>query len=156
MFDAGSLSPALGPAIRYDPATAVRKGAERTVQALGLVIGALVNVVNVVATNPTQAPPVQGVVGIVFVIGGLIQSYPPIFLLWTAGVLSANLALINILPIPPLDGGGIVVAGLQSMFGERATRPIIRVAQLLGIAVFISLFFYVTAFDLLRGFGVLP
>jgi regulator of sigma E protease len=156
VFDAGDLSPALGPAIPHDPGSAIRKGGERTVQALGLVIGALGNFVNAVATNPTQAPPVSGVVGIVFVIGGLIQTYPPVFLLWTAGVLSANLALINILPIPPFDGGGIVVAGLQALFGERATRPVVRFAQLLGVLVFVGLFFYVTAFDLLRGFGLLP
>jgi len=154
MFDAGSLSPALGPTISHDPGTSIRKGAERTVQALGLVIGALGNLINIVATNPAQAPPVSGVVGVVFVIGGLIQAYPPIFLLWTAGVLSANLALINILPIPPFDGGGIAVAGLQAIFGERATRPVVRLAQFVGILVFVGLFFYVTAFDLLRGFGL--
>jgi regulator of sigma E protease len=155
-FDAGAVSLALGPAIPHDAPSAIRKGGERTVQALGLVIGALGNFVNAVATNPTQAPPVSGVVGIVFVIGGLIQTYPPVFLLWIAGVLSANLALINILPIPPFDGGGIVVAGLQALFGERATRPVVRFAQLLGVLVFVGLFFYVTAFDLLRGFGLLP
>jgi regulator of sigma E protease len=156
VFDAGNLAPALGPAIQHDLASAIGQGGQRTVQALGLVIGALGNLVTVVATNPTQAPPVSGVVGIVFIVGGLIQSYPPVFLLWTAGVLSANLALINILPIPPFDGGGIAVAVLQAIFGERATRPAARAAQLLGVLVFLGLFVWVTFFDVLRGFGLLP
>ena len=39
------------------------------------------------------------------VVGDVRGRLPPVFLLWFVGLLSANLAVINILPIPPLDGG---------------------------------------------------
>ena len=35
---------------------------------------------------------------------------PPVFLLWFIGLLSANLAVVNALPFPPLDGGRVAVA----------------------------------------------
>ena len=40
--------------------------------------------------------------------------------LYVAGILSANLALVNILPFPPLDGGRMLVIAAQ---GDPALRP---------------------------------
>ena len=38
-------------------------------------------------------------------------------LLLLAGVISANLALVNVLPLPVLDGGKIVIMVLKRVFG---------------------------------------
>ena len=51
---------------------------------------------------------------------------PPVFLLWLVGLLSANLAVINVLPFPPLDGGRAAGAIIQRVsnnrIGEAAER----------------------------------
>ena len=47
-------------------------------------------------------------------------SSDPIFTLYLAGMLSANLALVNILPFPPLDGGRMLVLLLKALFGPAA------------------------------------
>ncbi len=155
-FDQGSVSPVLGPPIVRDPLAAVRKGGERTVQALGLVLGALGSLVGSVATDPTQPPPVAGPVGIVFEIGALLRDYPPVFLLWVTGLLSANLALINVLPFPPLDGGRIAVAVLQSAVGNRISGSAERLAYFFGFVLLMGLLAWVTWFDILRGFRISP
>ena len=36
-----------------------------------------------------------------------------------AGILSANLALVNVLPFPPLDGGRMLMLVLKRIFGRR-------------------------------------
>jgi regulator of sigma E protease len=145
-----------GPPIRHDPGTAVQKGVARTGQALGLVVGALGTLAGSVATDPTQAPPVSGPVGIVFTVGALLQSYPPVFILWMSGLLSANLALINILPLPPLDGGRIAVNVLQAALGNRISGSIERFAYFFGFVLLIGFLLWVTYFDVLRGPQLAP
>lgn len=155
-FDPGDVRLEPGPSIRHDLAEAVQKGAQRTAQALGLVLGALGALVGSLISNPTQAPPVAGPVGITFAIGSLLQSYPPVFVLWLAGVLSANLALINILPYPPLDGGRIAVALLQAAAGNRISERIERLAYAIGFAILMVVVLWITYFDLLRGSQLTP
>jgi len=155
-FDQGGVSAAIGPPIPRDAANAVRKGAERTVQALGLVLGALGSLVGSAASDPTQAPPVAGPVGIIFEIGTLMREYPPIFLLWVTGMLSANVALINILPLPPFDGGRIAVAVLQAAVGNRISASAERLAYFFGFVLLMGLLVWVTLFDVLRGFRIVP
>ena len=149
-FDPGSIDAVAGPPVRRDALAAVQKGVARTAQALGLVLGALGSLVGTVASNPTQAPPVSGPIGITFFIGNLLQSYPPVFLLYMTGVLSANLALINILPLPPLDGGRIAVITLQRALGNRISGSAERLAYFLGFVFFLGLLLWISYFDVLR------
>jgi regulator of sigma E protease len=155
-FEPGDLVAEPGPPIRNDAAAALQKGVARTGQALGLVVGALGSLAGSVAADPTQAPPVSGPVGIVFAVGALLQSYPPVFILWMAGLLSANLALINILPLPPLDGGRIAVSVLQAAVGNRISGSIERFAYFFGFVLLIGFILWVTYFDVLRGPQLAP
>jgi regulator of sigma E protease len=155
-FDPGDIVAQPGPPIRHDPGIAVQKGVARTGQALGLVLGALGTLAGSVAADPTQAPPVSGPVGIVFTVGALLQSYPPVFILWMSGLLSANLALINILPLPPLDGGRIAVSVLQAALGNRISGSIERFAYFFGFVLLIGFLLWVTYFDVLRGPQLAP
>ena len=46
---------------------------------------------------------------------------PPVFLFWLIGMLSANLAVVNVLPLPPLDGGRVLMTVLQALSGKRVS-----------------------------------
>jgi len=74
-------------------------------------------------------------------------------LLHLAGLLSINLAVLNILPIPPLDGGRVATSLLRHALGERRGRIAERRIVAVGVALMLLLFVAVTAGDLLSLFG---
>ena len=100
--------------ITHDPISAVELGARRTVDAATLILRGLCDLVSNI-TNPQ----VSGPVGIVSDIGVVRSSLPPVYLIWFIGLLSANLAVVNVLPFPPLDGGRVAVSLIQAATGNR-------------------------------------
>jgi regulator of sigma E protease len=136
-----------------DPAAAVSIGGRETIRALGLILDGLGSLVGSFAADPTAAPPVAGPIGIATQIGDIFWNAGPILTLYVAGILSANLALVNILPFPPLDGGRMLVITLKRIFG---TRISLRAEQLTYLVGFIFLFVFliwVTGFDIIRSLG---
>ena len=84
-----------------------------------------------------QPPPVSGPVGIATQIGDVFWQLGPLFTLYVAGILSANLAVVNILPFPPLDGGRMLMITLKRVFGARIS---LRAEQLTYMVGFVFLF----------------
>lgn len=73
-------------------------------------------------------------------------------LLRFAGLLSANLAVLNLLPIPPLDGGRIAGLLLRRALGGARGRTVERRLIIVGAVAMLALFAVVTFGDLLRIF----
>ena len=71
------------------------------------------------------------------------------FVMFTA-LISINLGLVNLLPIPALDGGHLVMFSIEAIIG----RPLPEVVQNLllrgGVAFLLSLMIFVTIFDVMR------
>jgi regulator of sigma E protease len=65
-------------------------------------------------------------------------------------VLSANLALVNILPFPPLDGGRMLMIVLKSLFGARISLRAERLTYVVGFAVLMAFLIWVSGFDIAR------
>ena len=65
-------------------------------------------------------------------------------------LLSANLAILNVLPIPPMDGGRIATSLLRSVSRERIGIRFERRAALVGFVLFIALVFWIGANDIAR------
>ncbi len=131
--------------ITHDPLTAVAIGFQRTVDAATLILRGLGDLVS----NLTN-PPVSGPVGIVGAIGQVRSSLPPVYLIWFIGLLSANLAVVNILPFPPLDGGRIAVSLIQAATGNRIGEAAERLVYLTGFIVLMALLVWITFFDIQR------
>lgn len=74
-------------------------------------------------------------------------------LLQFAALLSLNLGIINLLPIPALDGGHFVVLLVEALRGKPIEAKYVRVVQMAGIILLLSLMFFTTAQDLGRLFG---
>lgn len=68
------------------------------------------------------------------------------------GLLSINLAVLNILPIPGLDGGHVLFIILGSLFGRRVAPKIEHWIHTVGIVVLLILMFLVTIRDIQRTF----
>jgi regulator of sigma E protease len=144
--------------VTYTPVEAIALGAQRTVDAFSMILAGLGDLARSIVTDPTQAPPASGPVGIAVSIGDILWSLGPLYVLYMAGLLSANLALVNILPFPPLDGGRMLVILLKAIpvYGKRIS---LRAEQLTYAVGFIALFtflIWITVFDVARQIGGTP
>jgi len=139
--------------LHYDVGEAIRIGAQRTVDALGLIVGGLGQLVDSIVNHPTEAPPVQGPVGIATQIGDVFWQLGPIITLYVAGILSANLAVVNILPFPPLDGGRMLILTLKRLFGARISVRAEQLTYMVGFVFLFAFLIWITGFDIVRGLG---
>ena len=140
-----------GSSTTNDPVTAVVAGVDQTVRALGVVLGGLGALVSSVAADPTAAPPVSGPVGIATQIGDVFWNQGIILTLYVAAILSANLALVNILPFPPLDGGRMLMITLKRLFGARISLRAEQLTYMVGFVFLFAFIIWVTGYDVVRG-----
>lgn len=61
--------------------------------------------------------------------------------LWVLGLISLSLALLNLLPLLPLDGGHIAFSIIEGIRGRAVGREIYERVSVIGIAVVLLLFF---------------
>ena len=130
-------------------------GQQQTTRALGLILGGLASLGSQIVTNPTAPPDAVGPIGIGFQLGTVIWGLGPVFTLMFAGILSANLALVNFLPFPPLDGGRMVVILLKSAVGNAISVRAERLTYLVGFALLFAFLIWITAFDIARVGGAI-
>jgi regulator of sigma E protease len=133
-----------------DLPAAIAIAGQQTVHWFGLILAGLGDLVGGFVSNPTAAPPVAGPIGIATQIGDIFFGAGPILTLYVAGVLSANLALVNILPFPPLDGGRMLMIVLKSVFGARISLRAERLTYVVGFAVLMAFLVWVSGFDIAR------
>jgi regulator of sigma E protease len=136
-----------------DLATAIQIGIDQTVRWMGLIVGGLASLVSSVVSNPTAPPPVSGPVGIATQIGDIFWNSGPILTLYVAGILSANLAVVNILPFPPLDGGRMLMITLKRIFGARISLRAEQLTYVVGFVFLFAFIIWVTGFDIIRIVG---
>src|SRR5437763_1851942 len=67
--------------------------------------------------------------------------------LWFSLLLNVNLAILNMLPIPVLDGGHIVLAIIESVRRRPVNMRVLEVVQTSCAAVIIGYMLYITFFD---------
>jgi regulator of sigma E protease len=65
-----------------------------------------------------------------------VQNY-----LWVLGLISLSLALLNLLPLLPLDGGHIFFSLLEAVRGRAVAREVYERVSAIGIALVLMLFF---------------
>lgn len=92
---------------------------------------------------------VVGPVGIVNYVGEASQNGIGSVLL-LAALISVNLAIINLIPIPALDGGRLLILGIEVVMRRGAPRLAVQVLNALGIALIIMLMLVVTYQDIVR------
>src|SRR6478736_7066413 len=67
--------------------------------------------------------------------------------LWFSVILNVNLAILNLLPIPVLDGGHIVLALIESVRRRPVNMRVLEVVQTTCAVVIIGYMLYITFFD---------
>jgi regulator of sigma E protease len=61
--------------------------------------------------------------------------------LWVMGLISLSLALLNLLPLLPLDGGHIMFSIIEGLRGRAVGRAVYERVSAIGIAIVLLLFF---------------
>ncbi len=126
-------------------------GVRMTVETSTLILRAVGNIfVSLLSGSGDGLDDVAGPVGIVDVVGNVRTSLPPVFLLWFVGLLSANLAVINALPIPPLDGSRMVMGVVQAASGNRVSPATERLVYFTGWVALMVFLVVVTFSDIQR------
>lgn len=70
-----------------------------------------------------------------------------------AAFISVNLVVINLVPIPALDGGRLMLLGVEAVLQKKAPRLLVQLLNLLGVVLVILLMVTVTYNDIVRLFA---
>jgi len=92
---------------------------------------------------------VVGPVGLASVVGEAAQNGLGQILM-LAGLIGVNLAIINLIPIPVLDGGRLLVVIIEAILRRPAPRLVLQILNTLGVALIILLMVTVTYHDIAR------
>jgi regulator of sigma E protease len=101
------------------------------------------------------SPDISGIVGPVGLIGvvGDAAEHGLGNLLALAAFISVNLVIINLLPIPALDGGRLFLLGVETVMRRAAPRLAVRLLNAFGVALIALLMVTVTWNDIARLFS---
>lgn len=115
-----------------------------------LIYEALIQMVVQLVTRGSVPAEVAGPVGIVHQTqqAGILKD-GPLSVLNFAGLISINLAVMNLLPIPALDGGRAVFILLGLVLGKRRVSRVETIANYLGYGLLLGLLVAVTIKDVL-------
>lgn len=71
-----------------------------------------------------------------------------------AVIISMNLGLMNLLPLPALDGGRVVLLAVEAATGRHLSRKHEAIVHFVGLVLLLGLIVVLTGRDILRIFGV--
>jgi len=144
----GAMGVSTGPALTrlaYPFFQSLWLGLQRAVNTVLLMVGGLVAMVRGLAPVDLAGP-----VGIAQATGQVVRSGFVEVVEWTA-FLSVNLFILNLLPVPALDGGRLLFIGLELIRGGRRVDPRKEgLVHMLGIMLLLGLFLVVTYSDVMR------
>lgn len=102
-------------------------------------------------TGRADLTQVAGPVGMVALVGDARELGFSYLIFFTA-LLSVNLAVINLIPFPALDGGRLLILLIEAIRRKALNRTFITVLNTLGFALLILLMVLVTGSDILKLF----
>ena len=92
---------------------------------------------------------VTGPVGIVGVVGDAAK-FGFIYLLSFTALISVNLAVINLLPFPALDGGRLLFLLIEKIKGSRINPKIGNIVNMIGFGLLMVLMVFITYHDIVK------
>ena len=138
------------PPAATNPVDALQLGFATAAQAAIEIPGGLAGAVGgLLGLNPDGASGARGPIGIAQITGEVLDA-GLLALVQFVGVLSINLAILNVLPFPPLDGGRIAVVLIESVRRRKLPAEREALIYLTGFAVLIALVILISIQDIQR------
>lgn len=135
--------------VRYPWYAAPWEGLKITVTYSVLIVGAFIDIIAGLVSGAGVSADISGPVGIA-VMTGEIASLGFIYILQFAAILSINLAILNILPFPALDGGRILFVLIEAIRRKPASPQLEAMIHNLGFALLMILIIVVTYRDIVN------
>lgn len=95
------------------------------------------------------AAEVSGPIGVAQMAGQIAQA-GFVYLLQFTAILSLNLGVINLLPIPVLDGGHLIMLLIEGITRRRMPPRVLQYIQMAGLTILLLIFIYATTHDISR------
>jgi len=131
--------------VRHGPFTAIWRATEETYILTGSIFSAIGQIINGTRTTKEIGGPIR-----IAQMSGDVWQAGLISVLMFATVLSINLGLINLFPVPMLDGGHLMFYAIEALrgrpLGERAQENGMRI----GLAMVLALMVFATWNDLVQ------
>jgi regulator of sigma E protease len=129
-----------------DPIPPLKNGMSR---ALGFVQGNFTGLAEI-ASGQRPLADLVGPVGIASFTGDTFLYFGLLGLTMLTALLSINIGVVNLLPIPVLDGGHLMFMAFEVLLGRPLSPRIIKVCSWGGLCVMMALLLLVTGHDILR------
>lgn len=123
-------------------------GARETVKWTNFTIDALVTLFTDLGKG-TVPQGLAGPFGVTLTIAEVIR-YGIVAVLSFTGIISVNLALINVVPFPPLDGSRVLLLGLEAIVGKKNIQKLEGKILNAGMVVLLLLILLLTASEIPR------
>jgi len=137
----------INPQINSTPYS-IGEAAERSVTATIAILQEMVRTLWLMITGQMAAQ-VSGPIGVAQAAGEMAQ-FGFVYLLNFTAILSLNLGVINLLPVPALDGGHLILLIIEGITRRRMPPKALQYIQMTGVILLIALFIYATTHDISR------
>jgi len=135
--------------VAYGPIESIGMGVDRTLFLTEMTVGFLARLVS----GKEDASQLGGPVAIVQMSGRQARQGFADFVIFMA-FLSVNLGVINLVPIPILDGGLLLIMVIEAVLGRELSLKQREVAQQVGLFMLVALMVFVFYNDIMRLLGL--
>ncbi len=138
--------------IHYSFLEAIGRAAQTTVTNLGQIFNGMFGLLGNLIQGQSVRNAVSGPLGIVVMTGEAASLGLVYFLQFTA-LLSLNLAVINLLPIPALDGGHLLFVLIEKIRGKKGNLRLQQTTSMIGMMTLLLLILAITVNDITNRWG---
>ncbi len=135
--------------VSYPWYQAIYKGFEATGNLIVAIVVAIYDILKNIFTGQSIPADIAGPVGIA-VMTGQVTRLGFIYVLQFTAILSINLAILNILPFPALDGGRLLFLIIEKVRGRPVTQKIENIVHTVGFSLLMILMVLITFRDIFR------
>lgn len=115
------------------------------------VITGVIGVIAGMITNGFNINNFGGPVAMAQMTGEVVDSGISV-IIWFLGMLSANIGIFNLMPIPALDGGKILLNAIEGIRGKPLSQSTEGIITIIGVVLMLALVIAVTWNDIQRAF----
>ncbi len=130
---------------RLNPAAALIAGVKKTVDLSALIVQGMVKLIEAKISPKTIGGPI-----LIGQMAGEVVQRGPVELFSFTALLSINLAILNLLPIPVLDGGHLMFSLIERLRGKPVSLRKREIAQQVGMVLLVGLMIFAFYNDITR------
>ncbi|MFQ8601503.1 MAG: RIP metalloprotease RseP [Anaerovoracaceae bacterium] len=143
--EAGRNKVGISPTSEHNLGASIVTGVKNT----GNMTVMMYDILKKLITGEVSAKELSGPVGIVYAVNDSAKA-GIIYVVYLSALLSLNLAVMNLLPFPALDGGRLLFLLIRKITGRRVTDEMEGRIHFIGIMLLMLLMVYVTWNDIVR------